>query len=101
MTNNKRKAIPPLTDAEEAEIQREIAADPDAPELTDEQATQRMTFAEAVRRTRGPGKKAPKETVTLRLDPDVVEAFKADGPGWQGRVNEALRKAKKLPNRAA
>lgn len=59
MTNNKRKAIPPLTDAEEAEIQREIAADPDAPELTDEQATQRMTFAEALRKAKKLPNKAP------------------------------------------
>ena len=29
----------------------------------------------------------------LRLDPDVVERFKADGEGWQTRMNEALRKA--------
>lgn len=36
-----------LTDAEEAEIQAMIAADPDDEELTEEMATQRMTFAEA------------------------------------------------------
>ena len=34
-----------------------------------------------------------KVPVSLRLDPDVVEAFKADGPGWQSRMNAALRKA--------
>ena len=32
----------------------------------------------------------PKEHVTLRLDPVVVDAFKEDGPGWQGRINETL-----------
>ena len=26
-------------------------------------------------------------------DPDVLDAFKAGGPGWQGRVNAALRRA--------
>jgi len=31
--------------------------------------------------------------VTLRLDPDVLDRFRADGPGWQGRINAALRKA--------
>ncbi|WP_425230692.1 BrnA antitoxin family protein [Sphingomonas sp.] len=31
--------------------------------------------------------------MTLRLDQDVVEPFREDGPGWQGRINEALRKA--------
>lgn len=34
-----------------------------------------------------------KELVSLRLDQDVVEAFQADGPGWQDRINAALRVA--------
>ena len=34
-----------------------------------------------------------KEQVTLRIDQDVLEHFQADGPGWQDRINEALRKA--------
>ena len=34
-----------------------------------------------------------KETVSLRLDRDVLEHFQKDGPGWQDRMNEALRKA--------
>ena len=37
----------------------------------------------------------PKEHVTLRLDPVVVNSFKEDGPGWQGRINEALLKVVK------
>lgn len=37
----------------------------------------------------------PKEHVTLRLDPLVVDSFKEDGPGWQGRINEALLKVVK------
>jgi Uncharacterized protein conserved in bacteria len=57
-------------------------------------------LAEKLRRGRGPGKKPAKETVTLRLDPDVIAAFKADGPGWQSRINAELRKAKKLSQRA-
>jgi uncharacterized protein (DUF4415 family) len=36
-----------------------------------------------------PGKAAPKETVSLRLDPDVLEHFHASGPGWQSRINAA------------
>ncbi|MEH3147429.1 MAG: BrnA antitoxin family protein [Methylobacterium frigidaeris] len=31
--------------------------------------------------------------LSLRLDPDVVEAFKATGPGWQTRINEVLADA--------
>ena len=34
-----------------------------------------------------------KETVSLRLDRDVLDVFQADGPGWQDRINAALRKA--------
>jgi len=34
-----------------------------------------------------------KETVTLRIDSDVLEHFQEDGPGWQDRINAALRKA--------
>lgn len=34
-----------------------------------------------------------KERVTLRLDKDAVAAMKAKGPGWQSRINEAVRRA--------
>ena len=32
-----------------------------------------------------------KEQVTLRIDQDVLEYFQAEGPGWQDRINAALR----------
>lgn len=35
----------------------------------------------------------PKQQVTLRLDPEVLDRFRAAGPGWQSRINDALRKA--------
>ena len=34
-----------------------------------------------------------KETVSLRIDRDVLDFFQQDGPGWQDRINAALRKA--------
>ena len=34
-----------------------------------------------------------REQVSLRIDQDVLEHFRADGPGWQDRINAALRKA--------
>ncbi len=43
---------------------------------------------------RGPQKTPTKQQVTLRLDRDVVDRFRSTGRGWQGRINEALRKAK-------
>ena len=33
-----------------------------------------------------------KEMVSLRLDRDVLDFFQEDGPGWQDRINDALRK---------
>ena len=34
-----------------------------------------------------------KELVSLRVDRDVLDFFQQDGPGWQERINAALRKA--------
>lgn len=34
-----------------------------------------------------------KEMVSLRIDRDVLDHFQAEGPGWQDRINAALRKA--------
>ena len=42
---------------------------------------------------RGPQKEPTKDQITLRLDHDVVEHFKATGAGWQTRMNAALRAA--------
>ncbi len=92
----------PLTDAEEAEIQRLIASDPDSPEATDEQLAQARPFAEvfpdlaeSIRRARGrPATGKAKKTVSIRLDPEVVEKFKATGPGWHRLINDVLKAAK-------
>jgi uncharacterized protein (DUF4415 family) len=42
---------------------------------------------------RGPQVAPVKQQVTLRVDRDVLDSFRASGPGWQGRINAALRKA--------
>ena len=34
---------------------------------------------------------ASKKQITLRLDPDVIDFFKAGGPGYQTRMNAVLR----------
>ncbi|MGV3553567.1 BrnA antitoxin family protein [Rhizobium sp.] len=36
-----------------------------------------------------------KEMVSIKLDSDVIAYFQEDGPGWQDRVNDALRAAMK------
>jgi uncharacterized protein (DUF4415 family) len=76
------------------EITRQIAEDPDtAPELTDEMLEEAELyegdrFVRLVGRPKGSGKK---ELVTLRIDRDVLDRFRADGPGWQTRLNDTLR----------
>ena len=40
-----------------------------------------------------PPSENPKKQVTLRLDPEVIEKFRATGRGWQSRINAELRKA--------
>jgi uncharacterized protein (DUF4415 family) len=46
--------------------------------------------------TRGAQKSPTKVAVSIRLSPDVVAHFKAQGPGWQGRIDDALRKVARL-----
>jgi uncharacterized protein (DUF4415 family) len=48
--------------------------------------------AEGLKRGRGrPPKVARKVNQTLRLDPDVLEAYRMEGNGWQTRINDVLR----------
>ena len=66
----------------------------DAPELTDEWFQQADLYRgeKLVRRGRRPSD-SPKKAISLRVDADVLDRFKESGPGWQGRMNAALRKA--------
>ncbi|MDQ0394749.1 BrnA antitoxin family protein [Labrys monachus] len=61
----------------------------DAPDLSSPE-WQKKFAAAAVRRGR-PRSETTKISTTIRLDPDVIERFKAQGPGWQSRINDALR----------
>jgi uncharacterized protein (DUF4415 family) len=65
----------------------------DAPELTEEWFRQADFYVgeRLVRRGRPP-LESPKRQITLRLDADVIEGIRATGPGWSGRVNDALRR---------
>jgi uncharacterized protein (DUF4415 family) len=57
------------------------------PEFIGKKATE-----ELMRRSRGRPPKADKKVnQTLRLDRDVLEAFRQEGSGWQARINEILR----------
>jgi uncharacterized protein (DUF4415 family) len=50
-------------------------------------------LAAAIRRGRGPNKAPTKKLVSLRLSPDVLDHFRAKGPGWQSKIDDVLRKA--------
>ena len=70
---------------EDAQITAAAWTDPDNLPLTDAELQQ---FKRGRGRPLGSGKK---EQVTLRLDAEILEQFRATGNGWQSRINEALR----------
>lgn len=80
---SKKLIIP--TEAEDAQITAAALTDTDNLPLTDEELKQ---FRRTHWRPQGSEKK---EQVTLRLDTDVLEQFRATGNGWQTRINDALR----------
>jgi uncharacterized protein (DUF4415 family) len=59
-----------------------------------ENAFKKVTTKDAPPLPKGPAAvPGVREQVTLRLDQDVLEFFQEQGPGWQDRINAALRKA--------
>jgi uncharacterized protein (DUF4415 family) len=74
----------------------------DNPELTPDELANMRPAAEVlppdlhealVKRARGPQRAPTKQLVSLRLSRDVLDHFRATGPGWQRRIDEALRRA--------
>ena len=103
MPPKRTRDVPLLDEAEEAELQTRMAADPDAREMTDAELARMRPAREVLPpalyaaltrpgRPRSPNKRVQ---VTLRVDPEALAAFKATGPGWQTRMNEALAEAAK------
>jgi uncharacterized protein (DUF4415 family) len=98
-----RQSVATMTDREDADLTAAARADADNPPLEDD-AWKRMRPAVEVkfkivaryRGQRGSQKTPTKQLVSLRIDADVLEYFKAQGPGWQSRMNAALRKAAKF-----
>lgn len=80
---------------------KDIVFDDDNPEWTEADFARARPGTEvlppevltAFKRFRGSQKSPTKQQVTLRLDRDLLERFRAGGPGWQSRINETLRKA--------
>ena len=81
--------------------------DDDTPELTREGLARSRTLNEILaERGLPPVPGRPKSAVTktpvnLRLDPEVIAHFKADGDGWQTRINAVLSKHVKAANASA
>ena len=74
-----------LNDAdEEAAIEAGIKADPETYEPGEDDAR-------SLRRPGRPPLEVTKERVTIRLSPEVVNAFRATGKGWQTRIDAALK----------
>lgn len=78
----------------------EPVIDNDNPEWTEQDFARANTGEDipahiraAFPKTRGRPKGETKQLVSLRLDKEILERFRATGPGWQSRINEALRKA--------
>jgi uncharacterized protein (DUF4415 family) len=64
----------------EEELERDIASDPDFKDVPREW----YKNAEAIM-------PIPKKLLSLRLDSDIVDWFKQQGPGYQTRINAVLR----------
>lgn len=45
------------------------------------------------KRGRPPEGARAKQSIALRVDPEVLAAFKAQGPGWQSRMQATLKRA--------
>jgi uncharacterized protein (DUF4415 family) len=70
----------------------------DAPEITDDMLD-RATIVKSgkvIQRGRPPLGDRAKRTVTIRLDADVVDSYRALGRGWQTTLNADLRRSRKL-----
>src|SRR5215211_6077924 len=85
---SKRRAVVPPTNEEDKKIVAAAKADPDARPLTPRQ----LKAMVPMRALRGRPKSAnPKQLVSVRYSPEVLEYFKATGEGWQSRMDGVLR----------
>lgn len=81
----------PLADTE-GEVRELTAADLKAAGTLSTLPKALQKKLQALRR-RGPQKTPTKELISIRLSQDVLAGFRAGGAGWQGRIDEALKRA--------
>ena len=73
---------------------RHTLDDPDLPEITDEWIAEAdLHHGENLVRRGRPRLENPRQLLSLRLPPQVIDRWKASGPGWQTRMAEALEKS--------
>jgi uncharacterized protein (DUF4415 family) len=83
------ETLPPLTDEDRADLRR-LAARPDSEiDLSDIPEWTAEDFKNAVR---GKFYRPTKGQITAKIDNDVLAWLKADGPGYQSRMNAILRR---------
>ena len=76
--------------AQDAPIAFDAQTEPYDP--NDAEAVTAFWNAATIRRGRGrPAAAVKRPTLNMRVDADVLAAFKATGPGWQTRINAALK----------
>ena len=78
MTVNKPSMVPASSDI-----------DDEAPDLSESPWLER--FSAAPVRVGRPKSEKTKVSTTIRLDEEVIDAFRRGGPGWQSRINSALK----------
>ncbi len=66
---------------------------PSDPLKAAEAAFKKVTTTPVEAPSKAPAIPGVKESVTLRIDQEVLEYFQQDSPAWQDRINAALRKA--------
>ena len=80
------------SDSEMAEFEAALLRSIDQSALGEGRVTTaEQIAARRVGRPAGTLKAAPKVSTTIRLSPDVVQAFRAAGDGWQTRIDAALK----------
>ena len=88
MTLDNYEKLPPMSEGEKEKLEKtSIRYTKDSPKLSEEQLSRFVPYYLANSRIYRP----IKTDVHLKIDADVLEAFKAQGKGYQTRINEVLR----------
>ena len=100
MTGNSKRIKTDLKKLDAHVIQPEEYED--APEWTKEDfARADLHEGDKLIRRGRPPKARPKEAVKLRLSPEILDHYRAGGPGWQTRINATLERAVKRDKKVA